>query len=80
MQYTVLGDAVNTAARLESRADPGQILISDSTRRNIAGGYRLKSIGALELTCSCGKASRHWTSSDSSGDPNALATGYMSCG
>lgn len=49
MQYTVLGDAVNIAARLESRAAPGQILISDSTRRNIAGGYRLKSIGPLEL-------------------------------
>jgi class 3 adenylate cyclase len=32
MEYTVLGDTVNIAARLESRAEPGQILVSAATR------------------------------------------------
>jgi adenylate cyclase len=37
MDYTVLGDPVNLAARLCSRAGPGQILLSDSSYRAIAG-------------------------------------------
>lgn len=31
MDYTAIGDTVNTAARLESNAEPGQILLSEST-------------------------------------------------
>lgn len=31
MDYTAIGDTVNTAARLESNAKPGQILLSQST-------------------------------------------------
>ena len=31
MDYTAIGDAVNTAARLESKASPGQILVSKAT-------------------------------------------------
>ena len=36
--YTVMGDAVNVAARLESAARPGGVLVSDSTQR-LASGY-----------------------------------------
>src|SRR2546428_33076 len=32
-EYTVMGDAVNVAARLASRAESGQILIASDTRR-----------------------------------------------
>ncbi len=32
MEYTVIGDAVNTAARLEALARPGQILTTEATR------------------------------------------------
>ncbi len=35
--YTVIGDAVNYAQRLESVAEPGQILLSESAYRAIAG-------------------------------------------
>ncbi len=36
MDYTVIGDTVNVAARLEAAAGPGQILISDATRTQLA--------------------------------------------
>jgi adenylate cyclase len=37
MDYTVLGDHVNLAARLCTEAGPGQTLISASSHRAIAG-------------------------------------------
>jgi len=37
--YTVLGDTVNVAARLQGAAAPGEVLISQDTYSPIAGGF-----------------------------------------
>ena len=44
----VTGDAVNTAARLEQSARPGQILVSERTARSTRG-FRFGEVGALAV-------------------------------
>lgn len=41
-EYTAVGDIVNTAARLESNATGGEILISDATAKAARSRYKLK--------------------------------------
>lgn len=50
MDYTVIGDTVNVAARLEASAAPGQILVSEATRRAVGGASEaLEALGERSL-------------------------------
>lgn len=49
MDYTVLGDVVNVAARLESRASARQILISRETFTAVQDKISCRSVGELSL-------------------------------
>lgn len=49
LDYTAIGDTVNTAARLESNAAPGQILISESTYELVKDFVEAKSLGEIQV-------------------------------
>lgn len=48
-QTLVSGDVVNIAARLQSAAAPGQILVSEATRRAAGSALRVAPVGRLTL-------------------------------
>ena len=49
MDYTAIGDTVNTAARLEANAKRGQILISDEVYQAVKGRVEVEPIGEIPL-------------------------------
>ncbi|MNW43336.1 Adenylate cyclase 1 [compost metagenome] len=49
MDYTAIGDTVNTAARLESRAKPGRILLSEAVYVQIEGRVAVSRSGFYQL-------------------------------
>ena len=49
MDYTAIGDVVNTAARLESNAKPGQILISEDVYELVKDIVEVEFIGGLSV-------------------------------
>ncbi len=48
-EYTVMGDTVNVAQRLEQKAEPGTVLISSSTYQLIRGSYKVRRLEGLQL-------------------------------
>lgn len=49
LEYTAIGDTVNTASRLESAARPGTVWISEETHRRIGNAFIVREIGPLQL-------------------------------
>jgi class 3 adenylate cyclase len=49
MEYLAIGDAVNLAARLQSAARPGKVLISESTARHVRAAFDLECLGEIRL-------------------------------
>ncbi len=49
MEYLAIGDAVNLAARLQSAAQPGKVLISESTARHVKAMFNLQSMEQITV-------------------------------
>ncbi len=49
LDYTVIGDAVNTAQRLQSAAKPGQIIISEQTYGKVKESFNCRYVGEAQL-------------------------------
>ena len=49
VEYTAMGDAVNVAARMETAAEAGNILITDATFKLVNRRFETESVGAISL-------------------------------
>jgi len=49
LDYTVIGDSVNLAARLCGKAEPDQIILSDSTYQLVKGKIKTRSLGEIQV-------------------------------
>jgi len=48
-EYTALGDAMNTAARMQSAAQPGTVLVTENTYRLTRESFDVEDLGEIEV-------------------------------
>jgi ABC-type oligopeptide transport system substrate-binding subunit/class 3 adenylate cyclase len=49
VEYTAMGDAINLAARMESAAEPGTVLISEDTHKLITPLFETEPLGPIQV-------------------------------
>jgi len=49
MDYTAIGDTTNLAARMESMAEPGKVLVSPETYKQVARQFEFKPLGETKV-------------------------------
>ncbi|GAA5528654.1 adenylate/guanylate cyclase domain-containing protein [Herpetosiphon gulosus] len=49
LEYTVHGDTVNTASRLEGKAEPNSVYTSEATIAQLGESYQVQEVGPLQL-------------------------------
>ena len=49
LDYTVIGDAVNTAQRLQSAAKEGQIIINETSYEKVKESFNCRKVGEVSL-------------------------------
>lgn len=49
LDYTVIGDTVNIAARLQSKANPGQVLVLEKFKDKVPDAFNYEKVGVFEL-------------------------------
>jgi class 3 adenylate cyclase/tetratricopeptide (TPR) repeat protein len=49
MDYTAVGDTTNTAARMQQLAEPGQVVVAETTERLIAPYFELRALGTFQV-------------------------------
>ncbi len=49
MEYLAIGDAVNVAARLQSAAEPGKVVVSEACARLVSAAFELKDLGEITV-------------------------------
>ena len=49
LDYTVIGDVVNVAQRLQSAAKPGQIIINENAYEKIKESFKCSKVGEVSL-------------------------------
>ncbi len=49
IEYSAMGDAVNVAARLQSAAPSGGILVGDSTQKRVGDRFDLQALGPIDV-------------------------------